>query len=223
MRLNSILMIRREEFFLVWFLFVFILISCQNERSKSEISMSSTVEYMLENQNKSYASGLLNFDTSLTQHFPQSLDTTNLQILKGSMNGGDIGYLEVTNRINEESMGQKYDRESIGSYAGDDTCVLAYHRLESLKKYPASRFRQCLIGKYPIPDFRGNKYRDMGNESRLPSDFMIHVLDSKPENAIPDSLIISNNDLLKKWEHGFSRGVAVSESKSIVIYWIMIW
>ena len=196
--------------------------SCDN-RNKSQNKMSYTIEYMLENLNRSYTADLLKYDTLLTQHFPKSLDTTNIQVLKVFTNEVDIDYLEVTNRIYDKWIFQKYSSNCIGSYAGDDPCVLAFHKFDSWKEYPESKFNPCLKDKYPIPDFRGNKYRDLGTVSRLPKDFMIYILDSQSDNNMPDSLIVGYYDLLDKWEKGFSRGVAISEEKMVIIYWVITW
>lgn len=223
MLLNSKSMKKIDIFYLICILSVFILIACDKKSGKNQNNSYSAVEHMLENQNRKYSTNLSKFDTSLTQHFPESLDTTNLQVLSGSFVGVDMDYLEVTNKINDKSISQKFNLNSIDSYAGDDICILAFHHFDSWKEYPETKFEQCLIGRCLIPDFRGNKYRDLGTESRLPKDFIIYVLDSQSDNNMPDSLIVGYNDLLEKWKKGYSRGVAISEEKMVIIYWVITW
>lgn len=223
MFLNSKSMKQRFIFYLACILSVFIVNACNKNNGKKQNNSLSTVEYMIENQNRKYSANLSKFDTSLTQHFPESLDTTNLQVLSGSFVGVNMNYLEITNKISDKTISQKFANSSIDAYAGDDTCILAFYHFDSWKEYPETKFEQCLIDRYLIPDFRGNKYRDLGTESRLPNDFMIYVLDSQSDNNMPDSLILGNDDLLEKWGKGFSRGVAISEEKMVIIYWVITW
>lgn len=78
----------------------------------------------------------------------------------------------------------------------------------------------------PVPHFRGvlsmleNKYIQ---GSKLPEDFKIYVIEAKRGKYIVDSLLVNDTVVPEPWEHGFSRGVAISEERLKVVVWLSIW
>lgn len=79
-------------------------------------------------------------------------------------------------------------------------------------------------GRIPIPVFNLQQYYSE-TASRLSTDFEILVIDFKPQKVIKiNSGEQENFQVLPNgWEHGYSRGFAASNSKQIIIYWIIAW
>jgi hypothetical protein len=82
----------------------------------------------------------------------------------------------------------------------------------------------CYYDKLPIPNFRDNVFSDSITFCNLPCDFKLYVLGAE------SGLYFSNlsekyvSDYVPKiWEHGYSKGIALSEEKGVAIYWIIFW
>lgn len=196
--------------------------SCNTRGRNSNYSQDVVGNKLVMELNAEYDKLKSKVDTSFTDHFPFSLDTTTIQLSSAPLNQDTLYKLILINRLHDTGLLEEYSQKGIAIYSGDTPCVFSYQKFESFKKYPSS-FRQCFVDKYPIPDFRFLNFFDKSTESYLPTDFQIIVLESMPYINIPDSLVVNNTMLYKKWEKGFSRGVAVSEVKMIIIYWTIIW
>ena len=215
----------RKAFLTISFnLFIIILfVSACNNRNR-RIDDSPDIKEIIINDLNKYYLGLKNqADSNLTKHFPSYLDSNNLVVSGPPIDTDSIYTLEVTNRITDKALFENYSESSIAIFSADDQCVLPYQKFESIKQHPNGGFRECLVDKHPFPDFVYSDYSDYSNQSRLSRDFDIYILESRPGNNFADSLITNNNLLLKKWETGFSRGVAISEEKMIIIYWAISW
>ena len=74
----------------------------------------------------------------------------------------------------------------------------------------------------PVPLFEIDQYK--GNTmSGLTEDFKLYVLDAKPGKYIDDKYLQECECLPDKWKHGYSKGIALSDEKQVVIYWITVW
>ena len=187
--------------------------SCKSSLEKRYIdSGMSPRDFMMAEQNRFYSELRSNVDSTLTIHFPSIIDTNNI-----SLGGSPIGSssskktIRLVNRIVDNEIIERFRQSCIASYPGDDPCVITDRFIESMKENIEYSLRPCLVGKYPILDFVATDYLDVSTQSRLSKDFEILVLGCKPYKNIPDSLITTRRHLVEKWEHGYSRGVAINE------------
>jgi len=217
-------MIRNYLLLTVVLLFPFLTMCSNKDREAINQSSKSVIDYMLSDLNRFYLEQKSKGDSSLTDHFPEILDTTNLKVSGTPIDRKDLFRMEVMNRFFIEGVEDRYGEKSIAAYVGDDPCVLTIEHIEGLKeKLSNYRFRECYINRYPVPNFSRNTYSDYSNKSRLSKDFTIYVLESKPANVSQDSLIINNELLLTRWEKGYSKGVAINNELQIIIYWTLAW
>ena len=74
----------------------------------------------------------------------------------------------------------------------------------------------------PVPLFEIDEYK--GNTfSGLPEDFKIYVLDAKQGKYLEDKYLYDCSCLPEKWKHGYSKGVALSDKRKVIIYWVTVW
>lgn len=197
--------------------------ACHNKGDSSLSTSRDIGESIMNDLNQYYYTLKTMVDSDYTQHFPNILDSNNLGVLGPPTDNDSIYMLEVTNKLTEKNIVEDYKQNNIALYYASDTCLLPFQKFKSLREHIHMRFRQCLVNKYPIPNFVYSDYFDNSTQSRLSKDFSIYVLESEPYKNIADSLITNNEMLLEKWKSGFSRGVAISLKREVIIYWVIIW
>jgi hypothetical protein len=98
------------------------------------------------------------------------------------------------------------------------------------------------FGKVPIPYFEyydfglgtlkilQEKYSENGNTfinkrwvHNIPEDLQVYVVDAKSGDFWKESCNEKRPESLKEWQHGYSKGFAISEKENMLIYWNMIW
>ena len=89
-------------------------------------------------------------------------------------------------------------------------------KLQKLAKH------NLLATSLPVPLFESDEYK--GNTfSGLPEDFKIYVLDAKQGKYLEDKYLYDCSCLPEKWKHGYSKGVALSDKRKVIIYWVTVW
>jgi len=123
--------------------------------------------------------------------------------------------------------------ESIAEYLPNEDCLLILNRFTTNSNYGYINENeidlnlidlQCYENKYPIPNFSNfSKYQTEKTDCKLKTDFTIYVLESRTGIFLDDKNLPESKFMPEKWEHGYSKGVAISEEREIIIYWIIIW
>lgn len=70
---------------------------------------------------------------------------------------------------------------------------------------------------FEIDEFKGNTI------CGLTDDFKLFVLDANPGNYINERYLQECECFPEIWKHGYSKGVAISNKRKAVIYWIVVW
>ena len=94
--------------------------------------------------------------------------------------------------------------------------------LETKKKKKLSRHNNTIHNGIPIPMFEINEFQG-STFSGLPKDFKIYVLGAKPGKYMDDKYLQDCVCLPEKWKHGYSKGVALSDKRKVIIYWVTVW
>jgi len=162
--------------------------------------------------------------------FPNKLDST----VFGYMGG--IGPYECTNigfQISKFFDGEIIDSVNNVVYQANDTCLFVINRFYNKESIDCQKElsedekkivnQSCLIGKKPIPNFWANNFATDSTECRLPKDFMIFVFDAAAGKFLPDEYLTNRDFMPDEWKHGYSRGMAFSNQKKVLIYWVEIW
>lgn len=193
-----------------------------------------------------YKEGLSLFEDSIVAHFPRSFsrETNGLSIvdLKGErLVEGAFSAATMINSIqysNEKykKLRRKFITQAKERYLSKDTTLLlvfpysntivlegkTYYNTESPYLQNLAKNNLKKSEKLPIPLFDLD-YKD-ATICGLSEDFEILVLDAKPGKYIEDKYLYDSSECLPyNWVHGFSRGVALSDKDSVVIYWVLVW
>jgi hypothetical protein len=102
----------------------------------------------------------------------------------------------------------------------DSISIMGMNQKESTKIGKANLLKSLYL---PIPYFSDGYYNKARTFSGLDSSFVIYIIESKPGIYTDTTFLKKNEYLPNKWEHGFSRGIAVSKSKNQIIYWVTVW
>ena len=183
----------------------------------------NTHEYSLENDLKS-------FDEKFVNHFPNQnnlkLKSYHYSYPQDSLvtNFGAFLTAEYTISGSADSLINTYLDESIKICHHNDSCNIilpvvyfSNHTIENPILLP------CDTEYIPVPNFRDNLYDIDTTANFLPNDFTIYILEAKPGKYIRDGLLYKNNIMPASWEHGYTKGVAISKERMLAIYWIYIW
>lgn len=123
-------------------------------------------------------------------------------------------------------------KESYKVFAANDTNLLVINNWKLLKESGFSVERNDSINKrlwelgksdYPVMNF--NQFNLAGgdrNSCQLSNDFRLFVISATKGNLF-DFSSANRSYVPPQWEHGFSKGLAISEKQEIIIYWYAAW
>lgn len=211
---------------------IFITGCLQNSQSTKPVDE----EEMLKHITKEYIQVKTSLDRKLVNHFPQKLDSNYITFTNSaSLLSPPIG-LKLIKKYKDTSEWKKLFNIAIAKYSAKDTCLLVVNRFANKDNYSTniklSRKdsiiinRDCYNMRYPIPNFWHNKFTTKSTAYRLPADFEMIVIDAKPgiyfnqEDFEEDRI---SQFMPDQWKHGYSRGIAISKVRRVIIYWVIIW
>lgn len=122
---------------------------------------------------------------------------------------------------------------SIAEYLSSADELLVLNRFTTNKNYgypDSDEINEDLIDVegyrdlYPVPNFSNfTEYQSDATHCKLSDDFIILVLDAKPGKFLNEDNLTQGKYMPVDWKNGYSKGVAVSEKRKIIIYWVIIW
>jgi len=127
----------------------------------------------------------------------------------------------------------KIEKSAIAKYTSNQKCLLVLNRFATHTNYGYPKEHEinkhlinldCYNDLYPIPNFSNfSEYQSNETLCKLKSDFTIYVLDAQSGKFLDDDLLTDGKYMPEKWRNGYSKGVAISEEKGVIIYWVIIW
>ena len=151
---------------------------------------------------------------------------------------GPIKYIVASHyyKTKFDSIYNDFKSKSIKMASVNDTTVLlifsycdvmvgidgVFNNLESKRNKNLAKHNNSLKDGIPIPLFEIDQFKS-NTFSSLPDDFKIYVLEAKSGKYLEDKYLHDCVCLPKKWKHGFSRGVAMSDKRHVIIYWVTVW
>jgi len=209
--------------------------------SKKENYFLSKMNTSLKEQKKSF--GIDYKKTNLLSHFPDNIMNNGLSLhvsppscppsFKCSAQFGNIYLIckiDTTNNLIHDNI--LFDTE----YLTDSNIVV---NLSELRRsiFPVAKCNQWFANKKPIPYFESFNF-GMGEKEEqkkvdgethynytytIPSDLHVYVIKAESGNFWKEDCNETRPALLKEWQSGYSKGVAISEKENIIVYWTMIW
>lgn len=210
---------------------------------------SNTSNILKKEQSKSYHEQKSKFDSLFISQFPNELELDSLSTAPSNedVEKNDVGLYLYEYGISESKIDAivvNLNKETfIAKYSSNDTCLFVINPFqvrvdfdkmskEELKNYKEPELpndykkevlRKCKDSKYPVPNFVDyiNPIKRVG--IKLDSDFDIYVIEAKAGLFFKKYDLIPDKQMPKKWENGYSRGIAINKEKRTVIYWSAIW
>jgi hypothetical protein len=180
-----------------------------------------------------YLKSLQLFKGDLVEHFPRNqkglMGFYSLVPNAESMINGKGNYIAATFEYDKISQFIFPISDSLPKYFPNDSCQLVVSRVQEMIVK-----RNCVCKTIPIPDFivEIDRYQLLGDnfnvdgaeiqQIKLPKDFEYFV-DAKSGIYIEREDLFENLKIPDCWEHGYSRGFAISKKRNLVIIWLEIW
>ena len=189
------------------------------------------------NTNKSFNKFLKfknSFNKEFVLHFPSEIDR-DFGFNESSSCEVDNIRLTFFMKVNKDSISilkNIYKKKSKAVYSASDSCLLIANRFMNNDNYGYLKIkdehykvinRECYSDKLPIPNFWHNRYTTDSTDCKLPPDSEIYVIDAKKGEFTEKKILSKRKDMPLEWKHGVSYGVAISESKSVIVYWTVMW
>ena len=166
-----------------------------------------------------YSTGLQQFNSDLTDHFPAALkEHRKLHVIypAGAFGHGMAAmfYAEITDSSEYADVhGRLISNRILGHHPKDSTFIIVGDSLDYSKNGNG----------IPVPNFTTFQ-QDFGlNNKHLNDNYQIYVLESKPGKYLKEEYLTEGKNLPKKWKNGFSRGLALNEKSSEIVYWLCVW
>lgn len=97
-----------------------------------------------------------------------------------------------------------------------------YINQEPPERQALAKHNPTITRNLPVPLFEIDEYK--GNTMcGLTKDFKLYVLDADYGKYIADKYLQECDCLPKKWKHGYSKGIALSDKRQVIIYWVIVW
>jgi len=217
-----------RHLFILLFAIQGLLISCSN---------SNNLDLQQYNIQKDYSLYRTEFDEYLTAHFPDSLRfVKNSCIANTNLEKNDVGFFLYEYGVDESYINHiksKLKAGFIAKYTPNEGCLLVVNRFESyyshfnnqevLIKDSSMINRPCYDSLFPIPNFISNEKRPKAGPVWLDPSFTIYVIEAAPNKQFKKFPMEKSFQMPEKWKNGFSKGIAISEKKKTIIYWMIIW
>jgi len=225
----------------IFFVFLIILFSGCNIKNGYFLTQANKV---LKEQKSKF--GLDFYKNDLLNHFPKKIKNNNVSFwsspptcpptYKCYKQYGDVFYI-VNKADYQKELNILFEREiAFKSTYNDSNIIINLSNLKN-NNFPVEKSNKYCANKLPIPYFesynfglgekiKSKQIKDEVFESytyTIPSDLQIYVLQAEAGNFWKVNCNENRPEALKEWQHGYSKGFAISNEEDIVIYWSMIW
>jgi hypothetical protein len=166
------------------------------------------------------------FGSEFTEHFPKKQPISFLhevsfypsteggfEVPSDMLNAG--AFIRRSYELGDEVISLINSISFIGSSIHKDSDCFTCNRL----RFASS----CKKFSFPLPTFYHEAVQLFNTEKYLPDDFIIYVIAAEPGIFLPEENLIKTTCEDEKWNHGYSRGIAISEKRGIAIYWLEMW
>ncbi|MFW5872889.1 MAG: hypothetical protein ACOCVN_02770 [bacterium] len=163
---------------------------------------------------------------NMISHFPENCDFISKNYLMPSYNedlNSGFYYKIMCREDNLSLLKENIISSAIYITKYNDSCSFIIDRSKNLyMSYEKCIY--CTTNCFPIPRFiEEGDYFNLNEQYTLPGDFDIYILEAKRGIFFDDHLINDKINVSESWKHGMTRGIAISDKRNIVIYYIDIW
>ncbi len=209
----------------IYFCFLLLSLSCASESKDSFWFLKKDKDY---SRIKSVFNDYIDFfpsqDQAKCKNYSWSLNSDREYNIKAVFRFPDSTFTNINARI---------ENDAIVKYPSDKNCLLVLNRFATHQNYgyPEKHEidtnlinRDCYDNLYPIPNFSNfSKYQSNETECKLTKDFTVYVLEAKTGKFLDRNKLTLGTYMPKNWKNGFSKGVAISNEREVIIFWVIIW
>ncbi len=225
----------------LYIFFIILFVGCNS----NENNVLKQMNKLLEEQRSGFSKDYLKKD--LLVHFPERIKNNRMSCFsypascpptfKCSSQFGEICFIvdkfDYMKELNELLL----DTSQMCVYDyNEDNIIIKTTELRG-DRFPVEKCNKWFADKLPIPYFENYDF-GLGEVQEtvevdgqvycesiysIPSDLQVYVIDAKAGDFWKESCNENRPESLKEWKHGYSRGIAISESENIIVYWTMIW
>lgn len=174
------------------------------------------------------------FKEEMIDHFPDKIEALPAStILDSNANDNHVFFsLELGNLSNDflTIIKEQLNKSKTEVYEAKDTSLLVINKFTNKynvydqNKFPDNYlYKDTINEKLPVPNFWFPEPIDASTLCKLDSTFKLYVIEAKQDKYWDEKYYTKTNQMPKIWEHGYSKGVAISDSKNVIIYWFAIW
>lgn len=190
---------------------------------------------ILSDLNAKYSEAKAFFGKDFVNHFPKNISKDNITFNEGfSPELGNLELILIDHLVNNSSTSiiAEFKKKSIAIYEANDSCLLIVNRFATRDNYynielsAADKLminNKCSSDHYPVPNFWHNDFTTEKTQCKLPSDFRLFVLEAKSGKYFDEDKLTDGRFMPRKWKNGYSKGVAISQVRNVIIYWLVIW
>lgn len=202
------------------------------------------VEYKIQ---RDYKKSLDFFDSSHVNHFPKSLPNFNNYSYSSNVLSREVidkfafSYrkLELRDKVSKDDYDIFKSGITNGGYIQiihSDTNLLLlfsyadktefegimFKDLETSAKKKLVKHNIANANSLPIPLFEIDGFKG-DTQYGLTDDFIVYVMGAEPGRYMEDKYLHDCECLPENWKHGYSKGVALSDKRQVIIYWVAVW
>lgn len=170
----------------------------------------------------------------MIDHFPKQIDELPASvILDSNASYNHVFFTFKLDNLSDQKLSSiltEFEDISAGIYNANDSTLFVINKFTSefnvyeQNKFPDNYLYQDTINsKLPVPNFWFPEPMDSKTLTKLDSTFKLYVLEANNNKNWPEKYYTKTNQMPKLWEHGYSKGVALSKIKRKAIYWFAIW
>jgi len=203
------------------FTFLFFLTSCEKKITYNVVENEKYIE---------------KFEEDFTNQFPKKIECDYYNIRANTnRDRNNVGLLLFAYGVAEKDILEEKNKAkklAVAKYNSKEKCLLIVNRFETfetnenLKNPEIDSLKienECEKNLYPIPNFIDYHVQNKVNDLKLDDSFEVYVFEAKQGNNFAEYQLLPCSQMPEKWKNGYSKGIAISESKKIVIYWSVMW
>jgi len=201
------------------------------------LCFSCNGNFVSSNDTQLYIKSKSEFNSRLTEHFPKTLTTYPYTIINNkNLSKNTVGFMLCEfekDSVKIDSVIRSIQKKIIGKYNFKDPCLLIVNRFETAETFEerkdvvitdSTKINQdCYKKLFPIPNFLEFNSDEYTSNSKFDESFDIYVLEAKAGNYFKEFDLLTDLQMPKEWENGYSKGIAISKKKKMIIYWGIIW
>ncbi len=215
---------------LLFLLFILILgCSPKTKKTDEQLIQEKIIRYL----NAMYDNDLSLFDNKLIDHFPDKVDSTQINYYASyPPTAREVScYLEKKITTNEyDNLMDHYSSVSKEILIPSDS-LLVINRFDGMGKlsnYKLTDLERKIIEasssySLPVPNFWRSQFSSDKTPCHLSNSFKLYIIDAKKGKYLADSCLTKGEHMPSDWKNGFSKGIAISKDSLAAIYWIVVW